>query len=138
MATEYNVTAEFDTRDEDLDEKAVDALAAYHAATGRSDRGRLEVILTIPAEDLVQVVQTAVAITAQAIGVPILTVAIAPTEEWDARQGLTPIPELVSVTEAASELGVSRQAVLQRLQSGSLPGRQVGTAWVIPRAALGR
>ena len=135
MTTQYNVTVELDTR-EDLGEKVVDALAAYHAAAGRSDRGRLEVVLTIPAEGVVQVLQTTVAITAQAIGVPILTVEITPTEEWDARQGLAPIPELVSVSEAAAELGVTRQAVLQRLAAGTLPGRQVGTGWVIPRSAL--
>jgi excisionase family DNA binding protein len=48
------------------------------------------------------------------------------------------MPELVSVTEAAERLGVSRQAVLQRLASGSLPGTKVGTTWAVQERALTR
>ena len=131
----YTVTVELDTKD-DVAEQVVDALGAYHAAAGRSDRGRLSVTMTTPAEDFVQAMQTTVAITAQAVHAPVLSVEIMSTDEHDRRLGLDPVPDLVSVPEAAQILGVTRQAVLQRLGSGSLPGRQVGHAWVIPRASL--
>lgn len=137
MPSLYNAIIELDAGPERA-EDVVDALAAYSAAAGVTDRGHLEVVLTIPGETLVQVMQTAVAITAQAIGAHVLTARFIATEEYDTRQGLDPLPEMVSVTEAAHTLGVSRQAVLQRLAGGSLPGRQVGTTWVIPRAALPR
>lgn len=139
MSTDYNATIEFDTpATASAAERVVDALSAYHPAAGRSDRGRLEVTLTVPAADFVQLMQTTVAITARAIDAPVLRVEFTPTEEFDRRQGLAPIPELVSVAEAAEILGVTRQAVQQRLESGSLPGRRVGKAWVIQRAAVER
>ena len=60
------------------------------------------------------------------------------TADFDRRLGVdvTQIPELVSVTEAAAALGVTRQAVLQRIESGSLPATRIGTAWAVPRSAV--
>jgi excisionase family DNA binding protein len=43
------------------------------------------------------------------------------------------IPDLVSVTEIAERLAVSRQAVLKMISSGRLPARQAGTTWVVRR-----
>ena len=137
MHTLYNAILELDVGPERA-EDVVDALAAYGAAAGVTDRGHLQVVLTVSGETLVQVMQTAVALAAQAIEARIVSARFLSTADFDARQGLEPLPELVSVTEAAAILGVSRQAVAQRIASGSLPGRQVGTAWVVPRAALPR
>nr|WP_297429782.1 helix-turn-helix domain-containing protein [uncultured Actinotalea sp.] len=135
MSTQYNVRVELDTR-EDIDAQLLDAFAPYHPATGRGPRGHVEVHLTVPAEDFVQLMQTTVAITARAVGAPVLAVEMLPTAEFDRRLGLEPVPELLSVTEAARLLGVSRQAVLQRVESGSLPATRVGNAWAIQRAAV--
>jgi excisionase family DNA binding protein len=44
--------------------------------------------------------------------------------------------ELVTVPEAARELGVSRWAVWQQVKAGHLPAIRVGRDWAIERAAL--
>lgn len=44
---------------------------------------------------------------------------------------------LIPVSQAAKELGVSRQRVLQRLNDGSLVGEKLGSQWLILRESLG-
>ncbi|WP_037684630.1 helix-turn-helix domain-containing protein [Streptomyces griseus] len=46
------------------------------------------------------------------------------------------IPDLVSATEAAEILGISRQAVNLRASRGQLLGAQVGTTWVFRRVVV--
>jgi excisionase family DNA binding protein len=46
------------------------------------------------------------------------------------------LPELVSASEAAVLLGISRQAVLKRAERGQLLGAQAGTTWVFRRAVV--
>lgn len=135
MTTDYNVRVELDTRN-DIDELLVDRLAAYHPATGRTARGRVEVILTVPAADLVQLMQTTVAVLAKSVDAPVLAVEVMTTDEFDRRLGQEPMPALVSVTEASARLGVSRQAVQQRLDAGTLPGQKVGNTWVVQASAV--
>ncbi|WP_019136139.1 helix-turn-helix domain-containing protein [Cellulomonas massiliensis] len=136
MATDYNVTLELDTRD-GVDEQLLDALPGYAPATGRSPFGNVELILTVPARDLATAVQTATAVLAASpAAVDVLAVAATTTAEFDRRVGTAPMPALVSVTEAAAIAGVSRQAILQRLESGSLAGEKIGTTWVVQRDAV--
>ncbi|MCW2751716.1 MAG: hypothetical protein JWR83_2826, partial [Aeromicrobium sp.] len=52
------------------------------------------------------------------------------------REGWEPVPDLVSVTEAAQLLGVTRQAVLDRINRKTLPAEKVGREYVIPRLAV--
>ncbi|MEK8226712.1 helix-turn-helix domain-containing protein [Oerskovia sp. M15] len=105
-------------------------------------RGHVAAEITLPAESLRQAATTALAIAetgavrAALDGADVLALEVLPTAEFDQRNGLDPMPELVSVTEAAEELDVSRQAVLQRLESGSLPGTKVGKTWVVQARAL--
>jgi excisionase family DNA binding protein len=42
----------------------------------------------------------------------------------------------VGTSEAASLLGITRQAVLKRIRAGTLPARKVGRNYVIPVAAV--
>ena len=58
------------------------------------------------------------------------------TDEFDRRVGLASIPDLVSVTEAAALAGVSRQAILQRLEAGTLAGLKIGATWAVQREHL--
>ena len=44
----------------------------------------------------------------------------------------------ITAEQAASELGVSAGRVRQLLESGQLPGRRFGRAWVIRRGDLER
>ena len=40
--------------------------------------------------------------------------------------------EYLSVTQAAKVLGISRRAVLYRIEAGTLPATLVGAQWAIP------
>lgn len=141
MFTSYNVRAEVTT---DLAPAAaarlLEQLDGYHPAVGRSPFGRTEVIISLPAESVRQALMTATAVLEDAIGVSqdIVSLEVLTTADFDRRLGLDigHIPELVSVTEAAAALGVTRQAVLQRIESGSLPATRIGTAWAVPRSAV--
>lgn len=132
--TTYNATATIRTRRDATD--VVDELADHHAAVSPAGKGRLNVVITLPAESTRQATVTALALL-ERIG-SLDAVEVMPTAMFDARQGLAPLPELVSVTDAAAALGVTRQAVLQRLESGALLGSKVGSTWVIPAATLGQ
>lgn len=48
------------------------------------------------------------------------------------------IPELVSLTEAARIMGVSRQMAHKMVENGQLRGAQVGTTWVFRKAVVER
>jgi excisionase family DNA binding protein len=133
--TRYNARIEYATR-EPVDDHLIHALIDYHPATGRSPRGWAEVTITLPSESLRQATVTALALAEAALAVDVLALEVLPTDEFDARLGLTPLPEIVSVTEAAEKLGVSRSAVLKRLESGSLPGQKAGSTWVVRADAV--
>lgn len=48
------------------------------------------------------------------------------------------IPPLVSVTEAADILGMTRQGVLKAANNGQLRGRKAGATWVFRRVLVER
>lgn len=48
------------------------------------------------------------------------------------------IPDLVSATEAADMLGVSRQAIQLMANNGQLLGAKAGKTWVFRRAVVDR
>lgn len=138
MTTSYNARLELAAAlDAAAAEQLLDALPDHHAAVGRSPFGRAEVILTLPAESVRQAATTALALVADAGG-DVIALEVLTTADFDRRLGVDVghIPELVSVTEAAAALGVTRQAVLQRIESGSLPATRIGTAWAVPRSAV--
>jgi excisionase family DNA binding protein len=138
MSTPYNARAETTTPLEPAAaERLLYALAGYHPAVGRSVFARTEVTITLPADTLAQATTTALAIlTVNFAPADLLSIEVLTTADFDRRLGVEPIPELVSVTQAAEELGVTRQAVLQRIESGSLPATRIGTSWAIPQASL--
>lgn len=115
----------------------MDTLAPYHVAVGGGSRGTYDITITAPAENLRQATRTMLTVAEDATGQPAASIEVLTTAAWDRRNGFIPVPELVSVTDAAAKLGVSRQAVLQRLESGSLAGQKVGKTWVIPSGNLG-
>jgi excisionase family DNA binding protein len=135
---QYNATVEVAHRGkiEDAAERLVTALEGYSPATGRSLLGRLDVTITVPAESLRQAATTALAVVEAAAGRPAVSVQVLPTDDFDRLNGLEPMPELLSVTEAAGVLGVSRQRVLQLVEAGTLPAQKVGNAVVLFRAAV--
>jgi excisionase family DNA binding protein len=44
--------------------------------------------------------------------------------------------EYLSVTQAAKALGITRRAVLYRIEAGTLSATLVGAQWTIPAAAV--
>lgn len=135
--TSYTARIELDTRAGDPHVIA-DALGDYDVDVRRTLHGRPEVVLTLPADNLRQAITTAMAVTAGATGFDVIALEAMPTREHQERSGLPPVPPLLSVTEAAEEIGVSPQAVRLRLEAGTLPGTKVGATWVVPAAAIGQ
>lgn len=131
MHTSYTATLTFTTR-RDIEELA-DAVAPYHGALSQDSAGASATI-TFPAETAAQAAATALAI-GQTLGA-ITGIEVITTAEHDRRHGEIPIPDLSSVEEAATALGISRQAVVKRIATGSLQAIRVGRAWVIPSSTL--
>lgn len=134
---EYVVQVELDSRD--LKPEDVDAihtsLGEWNVSASENLAGYIELTLTIPAERLRQAIDTAL-LAAVEFGTP--TAAYGITEALARqREGMYPLPELVSVPEAAEILKVSRQYVLKLITDGKLPATQVARDYVIVKAALG-
>lgn len=122
----------------DLDPgELVDALGTFHPAVSPSQQhpGSWEVVTTLPATGLDQAITTILAV-ARAAGITnVRGLEVIPTADWDRREATTD-GELLSVTEAATRLGVTPQAVRERLKTGSLTGFKTGHRWIIPARAL--
>ena len=133
----YNATATlgqvFASMPESDSIEIVEQLAGYSAVVGACPVGKTEVVISFPAENLQQATSTALALLGQfdPIGLEVV-----PTDLWDQRVDAVTIPDLVSVAQAAEKLGVSRQAVLARIETGSLAGRRVGNSWVLPASKV--
>lgn len=117
----------------------VKALEGFHPVAGPSPRGRVKVVISLPAAGLQQAVTLALALVERATGAAAGAVEVMTSEEFDSRAAAPPaadLPALVSVTEAADMLGVTRQAVLQMIDRGKMPARQAGNTWVMALATV--
>ena len=132
MNTNYNATITYDSRDhEQLADDIVDTFGAdHHGVAVVHPLGYVQAIITLPAETVRQAAATAAALAAQ-IEREVLGIDVMRTDVFDAASGLQPVPEWASVTEVAERLGVSRQAVLERLNRGTLAGHKQGKQWVV-------
>lgn len=118
----YNAAVEVATKntDEAYVDELMDQLAAYHVAIGTSPRGWVEARISVPAESLAQACATAAAVVETAAGAAAIASEVMTEDEFAAREGFTVEPELVSATQAAEILGVSRQRVAQLGAAGKL------------------
>lgn len=138
MTTHYAVRVETSARfpksgAEAFVDDAMTKLEAWHPALS-SEHGHVVATITLPADSLGQAVATALAVVAQ-VGTPIAVEAL-PEEVRDQRQGLAPVPDLLSVTEVAEQLGVTRQRVLAMIDSGKVPATRVGTTYAVQQSAV--
>ena len=140
---DYNATLTiapfFPVEDDDAVDGLMEAFADYHPAVGDAPAspGAVQAVITLPAHTLAQAVATATALAAQ-VG-DLVGIEVIPTRMWDRREGLKiDDVEFVGVSEAAVRLGITPQAVRDRIASGRLPGRKVGRNWVVSDAALPR
>ena len=117
---DYNATLTFTPVDGVDDDELVDRLVDYHPAVGPSDlvSGAREAVITLPAASLSQAITTVRAVAAP-LGV-LHGLEIVPTAAWEHHLGRTTNEDdLIGVTEAAGALGVTPQAVSERLAAGN-------------------
>lgn len=139
MMEYWNAVVEFDHTytGDDTDEGIIEAFAEWHVAVGRSASGRIEAVLSIPSENLKQASLTALSLLSQSSGLPdAVGLNVLRSDEYDKINGLAPVPPLVSVTEAAIILGVTRQRVLQMIHDERLHGIKVGNGWALLRTEI--
>lgn len=136
MTQHYVIEAETAARDEDVADSWLDALAPWHGVVQAGPTGNLVAVITLPADDLRQATATGLGILAQAIDDEVLAVTVQTEAMRDERVGWAPVPELVSVAEAAEQLGISRQRVLQLIDAGRLPTVRVGKVHAVLASAL--
>lgn len=135
-AQSYNAVAELDAPfDEDTAEQLLGPIADYSGAAGRSELGHTEVVFTLPAETLRQANTTALAIL-ETYPWPLRSLRVLPTDDYDRLVDAIDVPPLVSVQEAADQLGISRQGVLKAITTGSLPAIRVGSTWIVRESAV--
>lgn len=132
MTTSYNATITIPTPDDTTITTLFTTLADYHPAITTTNADH-HLVITYPAENTLHATNTALALICEhALDCHALT--IETTSHYD--NTLPPIPPLLSVTEAAHLLGITRQAILQRINTHTLPATKVGDTWVIARAAI--
>lgn len=132
----YAATVEVAKQDYDSDE-VMNRLASFHAGLGQSERGWASATITLPAESLDQAAHMATVLIAAAFGTEAIACEVMTEHERDARQGWSSTPsELVSVTEAAELLGITRQGVLDGIKHKRFQAEKVGREWTINRASL--
>jgi excisionase family DNA binding protein len=133
----YSAHVETDLRKTPADvDSLLEQLEQFHAALGMSPAGLFSVQMTVTGETLPQAAVVATAVVEAVVGAPVVSIEIMTETEFNRREGFDDVDDLVSVPEAAELLGVSRQAVGQRIRSGSLPGQRRGRDWMLPRKAV--
>ncbi|MCR6688104.1 helix-turn-helix domain-containing protein [Cellulomonas sp.] len=143
--TDYNARIDLNHpapagHDDPFTDTVLTALEGFSPAVSRGMHGGTTLDFTIPANDLKQATTLALSLATTATTAELVGLEVIPTVEFDRRNG-THMPALLSVSETAERLGISRQAVLQRIESGNLVATKVGSTWVIPEAtapAVGR
>lgn len=132
----FNATMEFDVDlTAELAHQVVDLLADFAAATETSEAGRLQLTITLDADSVPAATRLALGLARQ-LGPALLRIEVLSSVDFDRRVGLGDLDDVVSVAEAATELGVSTQAIRQRLEAGTLTGRKAGRAWHVSREAV--
>lgn len=138
----WNITAELPLDASQIPNPGTDQileeLSEFGVVLTASDLGRVAVIISVPAGTLAQALSTARALLVQHEPV---SLTIETAADFDRRSELAQIghiPPLLSASEAAAALKISRTAVIKRCATGKLPGStKVGEAgWVIPAAAV--
>jgi len=131
---EYNIKLEFrlPPTEEHADE-LVTALEAFHPAAGPADNdnGHLDVWVTIPANNTLQAISLGLALASQASSAELTAFEVLSTDDFDRRNNLTPVPELIGSDDAAAMLGISRQAIVKKAGTGELHAHRVGERTIV-------
>lgn len=117
-------------------DELMDALADYHGTVSESARGWLALRLSVPGDSLAQATRTAILVAESETGATAIAAEVLTEEEFAARQGFVPVPDLIGATQAAERLGVSRMRVNQMLDEHKLPSILIGKTHAIPLSAV--
>lgn len=137
--TQFNVVLETTlkvTMSDEVVDEVMEGLADHAGVIGRNGRGRLELVMTVPAAGLRQAATTGLAVAEAALGRhgEVASFEVMTTREYDARADaveVPEVPELLSLSQTAELLGITRQAVHNRIATGALPAVRVGATWVV-------
>lgn len=136
---EYVVEVEFGApAGEELGVTIVDAFLPYDGVSGVSDHGNADVTASLFADSFADATRTALdAVALVGRGEPIV-LTVVQAADWDDRQGVDgdSIIDVLSVTEVAQRLGVTRQRVHQLVGEERIPARRVGHSVVITQSAV--
>jgi hypothetical protein len=132
MDMDYNIRLEYQLAPtEENGQALVEALESFSPAAGPNDNGNLDVWITVPANNARQAIDTGLALSRTAAAAELIGFEAITTEEFDRREWVTPLPDLIGSEEAASILGISRQAVGQKFTAGQLPGARIGERTIV-------
>ncbi|MBW3084203.1 hypothetical protein KEM60_00389 [Austwickia sp. TVS 96-490-7B] len=133
----YRVEVELDRRfpDDDEIDTIMDRLHEFDGTIGSNPGAGPVMSMFVPAESARQAVVMGESI-AREFGEAVSIEALR-ADLWEKREGWEPIPELMSVTEVAEDLGVSRQRVQVMIDTGKVPAKKVGKTWVVAKSSLG-
>lgn len=133
--TMYNATVDLELANpgEERALELAEKLQAYHPAVGTSPTGWLSATISYPAESLPQAIATALSVVEAAAGVQAIAIEVMTEKEFDKQQGFVHVPDLMSTTQFAELMGLSRMRVNQMVQEGDklLTTQKVGGSYVI-------
>lgn len=133
----FNVTLEISgTPTPESADRIVDQLSDFAAAVSTSEPGDMLVTITFEAPSVAAAAHLALGLAQDFKLGELRRLEVLSTAAFDRRLGLADLEDVVSVGEAAAELGVSTQAVRQRLEAGTLAGRKAGRSWHVSREAV--
>lgn len=133
----YSAHVEVDLRKAPSDpDPLLEQLEQFHAAIGMSEHGLFAVQMTVTGETLPQAAVVATAVVESVVGAAVVAVEVMTEAEFNRREGWDDVEDLITVPEAAELLGVSRQAIGQRVRAKTLPAERRGRDWLLPRKAV--
>ena len=133
---QFNATMEFDIPvTAERADQIVDRLADFAAAVEATAAGHLLVTITLDADTVTAATRLALGLAGD-LAFPLTRVEVLSTADFDRRLGAADLDDVISVAEAANELGVSSQAIRQRLEAGTLAGRKAGRTWHVSREGV--
>lgn len=135
----YSAHVEVDVRknpSSDQVDSLMSQLEPFHASIGMSEHGWLSAQITVTGETLPQAATVATAVVESALGASVIALELMTEKEFNRRGSFDDVDDLVTVPEAAELLGVSRQAVGQRIRAKTLPAERRGRDWMVPRKAV--
>jgi len=133
----YNAIVELDgARTPESADVIVDHLSEFDTAVAVSTSGNMILMIALDAPSVAAATRSALGLALDFQLGGLRRLEVLSQEDYRRRVGVADLEDGLNVREAAAELGVSTQAVRQRLKAGTLTGRKDGRTWHVSRAAV--